>query len=83
MSRHTITRLPVETGRSGWEAICERPFPVRELDAKVQADWIVIGAGFGGLAAARRLAQVRPGDKVVVLDALQIAEGRPAAIRAT
>lgn len=75
MSRHTITRLPVETGRSGWEAICERPFPVRELDAQVQADWIVIGAGFGGLAAARRLAQVRPGDKVVVLDALQIAEG--------
>lgn len=75
MTRHTITRLPVETGRSGWEAICERPFPVRELDAKLQADWLVIGAGFGGLAAARRLAQVRPGDKVVVLDALQIAEG--------
>jgi len=75
MSPRTITRLPVETGRSGWEAICERPFPARELDANLKADWIVIGAGFGGLAAARRITQVRPGDKVVVLDALQIAEG--------
>lgn len=75
MTRVTVTRLPVETGRSGWEAICSRGFPLRELDEHIQADWIIVGAGFAGLTAARRLTQVRPGDKVVVLDAKEIAEG--------
>lgn len=71
----SVTRLPVETGRSGWEAICERLFPVSTLDGHQNADWIVVGAGFAGLTAARRLTQVRPGDKVVVLDAKEVAEG--------
>lgn len=74
-SRLSVTRLPVETGRSGWEAICERTFPLQTLDHNIMADWLVIGAGFAGLTAARRLAQVRPGDRVVVLDAKQVAEG--------
>lgn len=75
MTRTTIHRLPVETGRSGWEAICDRLFPTRTLDDHQNADWIIVGAGFAGLTAARRLTQVRPGDKVVVLDAKEIAEG--------
>jgi glycine/D-amino acid oxidase-like deaminating enzyme len=68
-------RLPAETGRSGWEAICDRTFPLQTLDGACNADWLVVGAGFAGLAAARRLAQVRPGDTVVVVDAKQVAEG--------
>ncbi len=74
-SHYKPTRLPVDTGRSGWEAICERLFPVQTLDGHHNADWIVIGAGFAGLTAARRLIEVRPGDKVVVLDAKEIADG--------
>lgn len=74
-SNHTAMRLPVETGRSGWEAICDRLFPLQTLDGAQNADWIIVGAGFAGLTAARRLTQVRPGDKVVVLDATEIAQG--------
>jgi glycine/D-amino acid oxidase-like deaminating enzyme len=48
---------------------------LRVLDEDMQADWIIVGAGFAGLAAARRLTQVRPGDKVVVLDAKELADG--------
>ena len=70
-----VARLPVETGRSGWADISERRFPLQVLEGAHNADWIVVGAGFAGLAAARRLTQVRPGDKVVVLDAMQVAEG--------
>jgi len=34
-----------------------------------------IGAGFTGLSCARRLAELHPGDNIVVLEATQIANG--------
>jgi glycine/D-amino acid oxidase-like deaminating enzyme len=75
MSTHTIKRLPVDTGVSGWEAISKRSTPVRMLDGAVTADWLIIGAGFAGLSAARRLAQLRPDDRIVVMDAHEVAKG--------
>ncbi|CAO3361477.1 NAD(P)/FAD-dependent oxidoreductase [Azospirillum palustre] len=72
---HVIRRLPAETGVSGWEAISRRGFPVRELDGDLRADWLIVGAGFAGLSAARRLAQLRPGERVIVLDAQEVAKG--------
>jgi glycine/D-amino acid oxidase-like deaminating enzyme len=75
MSDHTIKRLPVDTGVSGWEAISTRSAPVRMLDGNVSADWLIIGAGFAGLSAARRLSQLRPDDSIVVVDAHEIAKG--------
>jgi len=70
-----VKRLPAESGTSGWEAISRRSFPVRTLDGDVSADWLVIGAGFAGLSAARRLSQLRPRDKIVLLEAGEIAKG--------
>lgn len=75
MTTHRVKRLPVDTGRSGWEAISHRTLPVRALETDETADWLVIGAGFAGLSAARRLTQNRPGDRVVVLDARELAQG--------
>lgn len=75
MTSITVRKLPVETGRSGWEAISSRVFASRELHGDITADWLIIGAGFAGLSAARRLLQVRPGERVVVLDAQQLALG--------
>ncbi|MEE4076067.1 MULTISPECIES: NAD(P)/FAD-dependent oxidoreductase [Pseudomonas] len=75
MTTHSIKRLPVDTGVSGWEAISTRSTPVRTLDGSVTADWLIIGAGFAGLSAARRLSQLRPDDSIVVVDAHEIAKG--------
>ena len=75
MNAHLVKRLPVDTGVSGWEAISTRAAPVRTLDGDVLADWLVIGAGFAGLSAARRLAQLRPGERIAVLDAREVAQG--------
>lgn len=71
----SVKRLPVENGRSGWEAISDRSAPVRCLDGNVNADWLIIGAGFAGLSAARRLRQLLPDDKIVVLDASEVGKG--------
>src|SRR5438128_183263 len=75
MSTQTIKRLPVDTGVSGWESISTRTAPVRMLDGSVSADWLIIGAGFAGLSAARRLAQLHPGDSIAIVDAHEVAKG--------
>ena len=46
-------------GVSGWYAILPEPEPERILQEDITVDWLVIGAGFAGLAAARRLSQLR------------------------
>lgn len=74
MSERPIRRLPVDTGVSGWFALSARTTPVQTLNGARTADWLIIGAGFAGLSAARRLAQARPGESIVVLDAKKVAE---------
>ncbi|MEK1887754.1 MAG: FAD-binding oxidoreductase [Phyllobacterium sp.] len=75
MITKSVKRLPAENGASGWEAISQRSFPIRCLEGNLTADWLVIGAGFAGLSAARRLHQLRPNDKIVVLDASEVGKG--------
>jgi glycine/D-amino acid oxidase-like deaminating enzyme len=75
VSERAICRLPVDTGQSGWLALSARQAPVRSLDQDRTADWLIIGAGYAGLSAARRLAQLRPGQRIVVVDAREIAQG--------
>ncbi len=45
------------------------------LTEKTTTDWLIIGAGFAGLTAARRLSELHPADQIVVLDASRIAHG--------
>lgn len=70
-----VKRLPVENGISGWEAISQRSFPARSLEGRVTADWLIVGAGFAGLSAARRLLELRPQDKIVILEASEVGKG--------
>ena len=70
-----VTRLPTDPGPAAWDAILpDGPrYPV--LERAMTADWLVIGAGFAGLAAARRLRMLHPADTVVLLEARRLAEG--------
>ena len=62
-------------GVSGWYAILPEPEPPRILEEAITAGWLVIGGGFAGLSAARRLQQLREGERIVLLDAIRIGEG--------
>ena len=68
-------RVPMDLAGSGWYELLPPPPPARELTQSLTADWVVVGAGFAGLAAARRLTQLRPGDTIVVLEAQRIGWG--------
>lgn len=71
----TVKRLPKDPGPAAWNALLPPPPPPRILSEKRTADWLVIGAGWAGLAAARRLQQLRAGDRIVVLEASRVGEG--------
>ena len=75
MSAYHGRRLPVHKGPAAWSTILpEQPAPV-PLEDNITADVAVVGAGFAGLSAARRLLQIDPSLKVVVLEAGRVAEG--------
>ncbi len=62
-------------GQTGWNAILPEPSPPCVLEESITADWLVIGGGFAGLAAARRLRQLQPQDRTVLLEAIRIGDG--------
>jgi 2-polyprenyl-6-methoxyphenol hydroxylase-like FAD-dependent oxidoreductase len=70
-----VTRLPRDPGPAGWNRLLPEPEPATPLNSKITADWLVIGAGFAGLAAAHRLVKQAKGDKIVVLDAVRVGDG--------
>ncbi|MEO1275004.1 MAG: FAD-binding oxidoreductase, partial [Pseudomonadota bacterium] len=74
-STRRAKRLPRDPGPAAWNALLPPAPPSRPLDARVTADWLVIGAGWAGLAAARRLSQLAGGDRIVVLEAGRVGEG--------
>lgn len=69
-----IRRLPQDDRFNGWSAILPPRTPRPALAGDRTADWIVLGAGYAGLAAARRLAENRPGDHVALIDAGEAGE---------
>ncbi|AXS85139.1 FAD-binding oxidoreductase [Marinobacter metalliresistant] len=67
--------IPQDDKCNGWYHLLDEPPQARRLANRVVADWLVIGAGFTGLAAARRLGELRPHHQVVLLDALRVGQG--------
>ena len=75
MTAIRVTCQARDPGPPAWDVIlpAAQAYPV--LEDNVVADWLVIGAGFAGLAAARRLRQLHPEASIVLLEARRIAEG--------
>ena len=64
-----INRLPRDDRTNGWSRILEERRPNPALSGQVSADWIVLGGGYAGLAAARRLADLNPHQSIALIDA--------------
>jgi glycine/D-amino acid oxidase-like deaminating enzyme len=78
MTAKIISALPKNDEGCGWI----KQIPPRRaqpaLPGKQHADWVVLGAGFTGLAAARQLALLHPQARIVVLEAERAGEGSSA-----
>lgn len=61
--------------RSGWSSLLPPRAPHDQLPRERRFYAIVIGAGYTGLAAARRLAELMPNRQILIIEALEIGEG--------
>jgi glycine/D-amino acid oxidase-like deaminating enzyme len=48
---------------------------IKSLNGILNCDWLIIGAGFTGLSAARKLGQIHPNKKIILVDAQLAGEG--------
>ena len=48
---------------------------VKTLKSNEDCDWLIIGAGYTGLSAARKLSQLYPNQKIILVDAQLAGEG--------
>ena len=75
MAKKTVKKLPRNPGPAAWNEILGPAPQYPEADGTLTADWLIIGGGFAGLSAAKRLCELRGGDKVIILEANRIAAG--------
>ena len=73
--RQKVAYLPSFDDGNGWYNILPRPKPARVLAGSQAADWLVIGAGYAGLSAARRLAELHPKQRIALVEADRVGRG--------
>ena len=68
---------PEHAQACGWNALLPPRAPLSALTGEAHVNFVVIGAGYTGVAAARAWAERRPDDVVYLLDASTVGEGSP------
>ncbi|SHJ14036.1 Glycine/D-amino acid oxidase [Shimia gijangensis] len=71
----TARRLPIHQGPAAWNVILGAQGVPDVFEGEATADFVIVGAGFAGLSAARRLLQLHPTARIIVLEAGRLAEG--------
>ena len=68
--------LPKNPGPAGWNRLLPPAAASQMLIGDVMTDWLIIGGGFAGLSAARRLTQLTGKDeRILLLEAGRIGDG--------
>ena len=59
----------------GWINDLEKRTNIKTLNEDKSCDWLIIGAGYTGLSAARKLSELHPNNKIIIVDAQLAGEG--------
>lgn len=70
-----VTSLPADDKSCGWFHLSYPRTPKPTHSGHRSAHWVVVGAGFTGLAAARRLAIRFPEEEIVLVEAQEVGLG--------
>jgi len=58
-----------------WINDLDRRINIKSLDKNKSCDWLIVGAGYTGLSAARKLSELHPNQKIIIVDAQLAGEG--------
>ncbi|ANO52069.1 NAD(P)/FAD-dependent oxidoreductase [Woeseia oceani] len=70
-------KFPAYQNRCGWNSLLDAQTVATTLKEKHESDLVIVGAGYTGVAAARRYAELLPTANITLLDASRIGEGNP------
>ena len=59
----------------GWINDLNYRTEIKTLQSNKSCQWLIIGAGYTGLSAARKLGELNPDDEIILIDALLAGEG--------
>ena len=65
----------VNDNSCSWINDLDRRSNINTLDRDKFCDWLIVGAGYTGLSAARKLSEIHPNQKIIVVDAQLAGEG--------
>ena len=65
----------VNDNNCSWINVLNPRTKIKVLDKDMSSDWLIIGAGYTGLSAARKLSELHPGQKIIIVDAQLAGEG--------
>ena len=65
----------VNDASCGWINDLDKRFNIKTLDKDKLCDWLIVGAGYTGLSAARKLSELHPNQKIIIVDAQLAGEG--------
>ncbi|PAT43158.1 FAD-binding oxidoreductase [Vandammella animalimorsus] len=70
----SVGRLPADDCTNGWSALLPARTPRAPLQENLTVDWLVVGGGYAGIAAARQLARQQPTASIALMEAGVIGE---------
>ncbi|RWG43053.1 MAG: FAD-dependent oxidoreductase, partial [Mesorhizobium sp.] len=73
-----VKRLPGNDSTCGWLNQLPERSTRPTLNGTQKADWVVVGGGYTGMAATRQLATLKPGERIILLEANRVGEGASA-----
>jgi glycine/D-amino acid oxidase-like deaminating enzyme len=65
----------VNDNSCSWINDLDRRFNIKTLDKDNSCDWLIVGAGYTGLSAARKLSELHPNQKIIIVEAQLAGEG--------
>ena len=71
-------KTPKNDNTCGWSEIIASRDSCAHVLGDIKTDWLVVGAGYTGLSAARSLALLHPNKRIVLIDGQKAGEGASA-----
>ena len=61
----------VNDNTCSWLNDLNEKIAIKTLDRDESCDWLIVGAGYTGLSAARKLSELHPNQKIIIVDFIE------------